>query len=246
MNISPEQISQYHEKGWTVVEEVFTRDEAEAIALEALKLSEAELKETSEDYKVDHSEDGKVAPRKIDRPFEKDPIFRNFVLDTRLREAITTFFGKEPLLVVDQIFMKPPQFGSAKPYHQDNAYFCCKPIDDVITAWIALDDVDEENGCLRYIDGSHKEGLVAHKPIPGEEHNMAPGDEDIDLSREAMGRVKKGGVCIHHGYALHTSHRNESDRWRRGFATHWVSKDVTCDIQTLDRAYYKRDDYPLS
>ncbi len=246
MKISPEQISLYEKRGWVVVEEVFTQEEAEAIAQEAFKLSQAELEQFNEDYQIDHSADGEVAPRKIDHPFEKEIAFRNFALDTRLREVIAEFLGKEPLLVVDQIFMKPPKFGSAKPYHQDNAYFCCEPIDDVVTAWIALDDVDEENGCLRYIDGSHKEGLIPHVPVPGEKYNLAPDEEKIDLSRESLGRVKKGGVCIHHGYTLHTSHRNESNRWRRGYATHWVSKDATCDIHTLDKAYYKREDYPRS
>ena len=56
-----------------------------------------------------------------------------------------------------------------------------KPGDEVITAWIALDDVDEENGCLRYINGSHRGGILPHVPIPGEPHNKAPVASDIDL-----------------------------------------------------------------
>ena len=59
-------------------------------------------------------------------------------------------------------------------------------------------------------------------------------------------RVRKGGVVFHHGNTLHTSGRNESDRWRRGYATHWVTSAVTCRINTLKKAYFNRPDYPAA
>ena len=108
--------------------------------------------------------------------------------------------------------MKPPEFGSAKPYHQDNAYFLCQPADDVLTAWIALDDVDVDNGCLRYIDGSHRQGILP---------------------------LRRGGVVLHHCQTLHTSHKNQSDRWRRGYATHWGTADVSCESSILERPVFQ-------
>ena len=230
----------FRDQGWVVVEGLFGREEAERIADEAMAISLSELNEASSNYAADCSEDGQLAPRKIDKPFLKSETFRRFVLDRRLREVLEVLLGHPPLLVMDQIFMKPPKFGSAKPYHQDNAYFCCFPEDELVTAWIALDDVDEENGCLRYIDGSHKKGLVPHTPIPGEEYyNKAPSDEDIDFSKETLAPVKKGGVVFHHGYTLHTSYRNESDRWRRGYATHWVTENVRSETDILEDACFK-------
>lgn len=243
MMISEEAVREFRERGWVVVEGVFAREEAERVAEEAMAISQSELQEDASSYAVDRSEDGQLAPRKIDKPFFKSEQFRRFALDGRLREILEVLLGHPPLLVTDQIFMKPPKFGSAKPYHQDNAYFCCFPEDEVITAWIALDDVDEENGCLRYIEGSHKRGLVPHTPIPGEEHNKAPVEEDIDYSKEVLAPVKKGGVVFHHGYALHTSYRNESDRWRRGYATHWVTENVTSETDILDNPRFKSELY---
>ena len=61
----------------------------------------------------------------------------------------------------------------------------------------------------------------------------------IDLSKESLARVKKGGVVFHHSKALHTSGENRSDRWRRGYATHWVSPGVVAENETLDNAYFK-------
>jgi len=157
--------------------------------------------------------------------------------------VLTVLLGDQPLLKSDQIFMKPPHVGSAKPYHQDNFYFQCTPGDHVITAWIALDDVDKQNGCLRYISGSHAGGVVPHNEVPNEPYNLTPPDDLVDLSREALAPVRQGGVVFHHSETLHTSHRNTSDRWRRGYATHWVTADVTSKTDGLDQAYFNQPEY---
>jgi ectoine hydroxylase-related dioxygenase (phytanoyl-CoA dioxygenase family) len=243
MKVPQEIYDHYWQKGWAVVEGVFQPHEVERIAALALELCQREL-DASSTYVTDHSEDGQLAPRKLSQPFLKHPAFQEFALDPRLQERVSSFLGREALLVTDQIFMKPPRFGSAKPYHQDNAYFLCDPGDQVITAWIALDPVDAENGCLRYIDGSHREAILPHEPVPGESHNKVPPAQLIDLRRESLAPVGKGGVVFHHSHCLHTSHRNHSDRWRRGYATHWATAEVTSQSDILEGAYYRREGYP--
>jgi phytanoyl-CoA hydroxylase len=230
-------IDEYKANGFVVVEGVFTVAEVEAIAELAIKHVDMIIKPREAGAPPE--------ARKVGQPFLKDAKFREFVLDARLTSLVSELLGgKKALLATDQIFMKPPRHGSAKPYHQDNAYFCATPIDDVITAWIALDDVDEENGCLRYIRGSHLHPVVPHTPIAGEEYNMTPDKSQIDLSKEVLACVKKGGVVFHHSHALHTSHRNDSDRWRRGYASHWVSPDVTAGDKSVQNGYFTRADYP--
>lgn len=236
-------IDTYWDKGWVVVEGIFDPAEAERIAQLALEMSTVGTEGGPAIY-VDRSADGQLAPRKLDKPFLKHQAFRDFVLNERLMEATQELIGGYPLLATDQLFMKPPKFGSAKPYHQDNFYFRCEPADEVITAWIALDDVDVTNGCMRYIDSSHKGPVLPHTPIPGEPHNLAPEWDLIDLSKERLAPVKKGGVVFHHSKTLHTSHRNESERWRRGYATHWVTPNVTCETEVVKNAYFKTDLYP--
>ncbi len=241
-----ETYNHYWQKGWAVAENVFSREEADRIAQIALEVSTQEMQESEDSYVVDASAEGETAPRKIDTPFLKRIEFQAFVMDRRLTQVVEQMLGASPLLSGDQIFMKPPHFGSAKPYHQDNFYFQCDPGDHVITAWIALDDVREENGCLRYIDGSHKGPILPHEAVPGEPYNLVPPPDLIDLDKESLALVRKGGVVFHHSQALHTSHRNESDQWRRGYATHWVTNDVTSSNGTLDKAYFKREDYPVA
>ena len=140
--------------------------------------------------------------------------------------------------------MKPPHHGGPKPYHQDNFYFQCNPADHVATAWIVLDDVGEDNGCLRYISGSHKEGIIPHFEVENKPYNRGPAEDQIDLSREVLAPVGKGGVVFHHSQTLHSSHRNYSERWRRGYATHWVTPAVTRKNGNLDRAFFNDERYP--
>jgi len=221
-------LDQYRANGWLVVNDVFSAAEIARIRDKAMQVSHDELSADLGPYQADKADDGTVAPRKIDNPHTKADEFARTVADKRIIGLVQQLMevSTEPILYTDQIFMKPPQFGSAKPYHQDNAYFRLTPADHVITAWIALDDVDESNGCLRYIDGSHLGEILPHDAIPGEPHNQAPPDELIDLGKESLALVKQGGIVFHHSKALHTSHRNESDRWRRAYATHWVADDV--------------------
>ncbi|MCC7264445.1 MAG: phytanoyl-CoA dioxygenase family protein [Candidatus Latescibacteria bacterium] len=244
MEISRAAYDHYWEKGWAVVEGVFSPQETEALAQIALTVAEGELVTDQSAFAADHAADGQIAPRKIAAPFTKHPAFCAFSLDPRLTGLVAGLLGQPALLATDQIFMKPPRFGSAKPYHQDNFYFRLTPPDQALTAWIALDDVDEQNGCLRYIAGSHRGPILPHTPVPGEPYNLVPDPALIDLHLEVLAPVGKGGVIFHHSQVLHTSHRNESNRWRRGYATHWVTAQVTSANTTLDYAYYLREDYP--
>ncbi|MFT3770640.1 MAG: phytanoyl-CoA dioxygenase family protein [Minicystis sp.] len=52
--------------------------------------------------------------------------------------------------------------------------------------------------------------------------------------------MQAGGVVFHHGKTLHCSHANNSDRWRRAYATHWVTANVTTPTTRLDNAYFKK------
>lgn len=230
----------FRTNGWVVVENVFDLNDVQRIAQVASTVAD-DLVGTST-MSTDHTDDGELIPRKIPRAFTRHEAFRKFVLDPTLTKILESLLGAPPLLLTDQVFMKPPRHGSAKPYHQDNAYFRIHPADQAITAWIALDDVDVANGCLRYISGSHQDGILPHQQLD-KMYDLSPPTELIDMSREALAPVRAGGVVFHHCQTLHTSHRNTSDRWRRGYATHWITNGVTSENDTLDTAYFRDPEF---
>ena len=126
----------------------------------------------------------------------------------------------------DQLFMKPPERGSAIPWHQDSASWCDMFPMDLVTAWTAIDHATEENGCLRFVPGTHRWGrLVGKEPHAG----IRPDDVepfDADLGGESWPIVhvplRPGSVSFHHSLVLHSSSANTSGKRRRGYAVHYM------------------------
>lgn len=133
-------------------------------------------------------------------------------------------------------FNKPPGVVHPTPPHQDNFYFCLKP-PQVVTLWLALDEVDDENGCLRYVSGSHLAGVRAHgnTSVLGFSKGIAdygPGDRE----REVTVHLRPGDLLAHHGNTIHRAEPNRSStRQRRAFAM--VFRGVSC---RRDEAAYER------
>ena len=121
-----------------------------------------------ESFDPDVGADGRMAPRKLENAYEKDERFRAVVHSEELLSLAWQLLGgeKPPTTHGSQLFTKAPGVGSVKPRHQDNYYFRYKIDDHLLTCWVALDDADEGNGCMRFIDGSHKKGLVPHDRDP--------------------------------------------------------------------------------
>lgn len=115
-------------------------------------------------------------------------------------------------------FNKPPGTQHITPPHQDNYYFCLKP-PQVLTMWLALDSADEENGCLRYLPGSHQHGVRPHSRTTTLGFSQGVDDfGDAERGREVAVPAQPGDVLIHHGNTIHRADANRSTtRHRRSF-----------------------------
>lgn len=124
-------------------------------------------------------------------------------------------------------FNKPPLSREGTPPHQDNYYFCLDPC-RVVTLWMALDMVDEENACLRYVPGSHLHPVRPHgrSAVLG----FSQGITDYgprDAEREVSIHLAPGDVVAHHGNLIHRAEANRSPtRHRRALAI--VYKGASC------------------
>ncbi len=140
--------------------------------------------------------------------------------------------AKEP-----EWFNKPPGTQHATPPHQDNYYFNLKP-PNVATLWMALDRVDEENGCLRYVAGSHKQGIRPHgaTKVLGFSQGVTDFGPD-DQAHEMMIELEPGDIVAHHGETIHRADANRStNRQRRAFAM--VFRGESCQLDEVAYANY--------
>ena len=144
-------------------------------------------------------------------------------LRPRIVECVQALLGPDLTLYQDQLFMKAPRVGSRQPYHQDQpAGFYIDPPELMVTCWTALDESTEENGCLRYLTGSHTLGPLGKEERAAYEARAAGGP----LPGEVPLVLPAGGRGFHHGWLLHASDVNRSNKRRRGYATHYVSSRV--------------------
>ena len=109
-----------------------------------------------------------------------------------------------------QFFNKPPGIGQATPAHQDGHYFMLRPC-HALTMWMALDPVDEENGCVRYLRGSHRDGLRPHQRT--NTLGFSQGITDFgkeETCEEIPCPAQPGDLLAHHALTVHRADANLS------------------------------------
>ena len=137
----------------------------------------------------------------------------------------------------DQIQYKPALAGGATRWHQDAPLWPSILPMTPVSAWIPLDDADEENGCMWMVPGSHKWGdqskfLASRYDLVdlhefnqvGQGFNVPDGSEVKEVVAVPW-PVKRGEVSFHHSLTWHGSPTNKSPRPRRAIAIHYMTSD---------------------
>ncbi|HXV99352.1 MAG TPA: phytanoyl-CoA dioxygenase family protein, partial [Anaerolineae bacterium] len=126
----------------------------------------------------------------------------------------------------DQVQYKPPEIGGVNMWHQDAPYWpIIAPMTEV-TAWVALDDADESNGCMSMVPGSHLWGNNIDFLHTLENYEAMPDSYQGHTINVVRCPVKKGEVHFHHALTWHGSHANTSGRPRRAIALHYMTQDT--------------------
>ncbi len=222
-------VTRYRTDGHATLPSVFSPARMKAAIADVRSWSEealASMSATERRWYVDGGAAGATVLRKLDNPHATRPVFTTLARDPGLVTAVEALIGAGVSVYFSQVFFKPPHGGGPKPAHQDNFYFGPSDPEGVVTAWIALDDADEENGCLHYGRASHKGPILPHAAPPERPFDLQIAEPDLETIDLRPAPVPKGGVSFHHGGTVHRSADNRSDRWRRACAFHYVRNDV--------------------
>jgi len=205
--LSADQINQYNEKGYVAPIEALNKDEANEIKKE-IEFIEKKW------------------------PNELDGLGRNYVhlispmLDrvahnSKILDAVESIIGKDILVCGTTLFIKNPDEKGFVSFHQDAKYIGLEP-NNWVTAWLAITDANEENGCMRMWSGTHKEGLRNHieKFDYNEGNLLTRGQtvENVPLEETDPVILKAGQLSLHHPKIVHGSGINKSKERRIGFA----------------------------
>ncbi len=147
-----------------------------------------------------------------------DPAWLDFAQNPEILDMVEQLIGPDFILWGVTIFGKPARVGKATPWHQDGDYYPIEPL-ETLTVWISLDGSTPEQGCMRYIPGSHRDRRVySHHFEHRDDYTLAQviddGQVDLDLARDVV--LEPGQISLHDVYLVHGSEANRSDRRRMG------------------------------
>ncbi len=154
-----------------------------------------------------------------------DKLSLDWLLDARLGAVFRQLLGTEPLAVQTMLYFKPAG-ARGQALHQDQFYLRVQP-GTCIAAWMALDDCDEENGCLQVVPGSHTLPVLC--PVEADTSQSFT-DVTVPLSADMQPEpvlMQAGDVFFFNGQLIHGSFPNRSEsRFRRALIGHYIDAEA--------------------
>ena len=172
--------------------------------------------------------------KQLQQMFAYDSYFYQMMFGGKFEALASILLESDVRGVNMQYFNKPAGIGQPTPPHQDGYYFMLEP-NEAVTMWLALDDVDEENGCVRYVRGSHKNGLQEHGATGTLGFSKGLLDfNDQHLAAEVPCPAKPGDLLVHHALTIHRAGENRSlSRSRRSLGLIYYSVNA---IESQEKA----------
>lgn len=178
-------------------------------------------------YYEDRNDPGTL--KQMGRMETHDRYFGTLLENSRFSTLARELLGTEIVPKGLEFFNKPPGSSTPTPPHQDGFYFMLEP-NHALTMWLALDPVDEENGCVRYVGGSHLAGVRPHARTGVLGFSQGITDyAQADRDREAPMHAVPGDLLIHHSLTIHRADANRSNRPRRSLGLVYYSVDARED-----------------
>jgi ectoine hydroxylase-related dioxygenase (phytanoyl-CoA dioxygenase family) len=130
----------------------------------------------------------------------------------------SALMGRDVEFWYDQFLAKPPHLGAPTRWHQDEAYWGRNLDDRGVTCWMPFHDVDDTNGCMHFIDGGHRDGVLPHRQPANIQSDLLFCEPDE--ARDVSCPIRVGSVTFHHSKTPHMTGANHTDEWRRILTQH--------------------------
>ena len=228
MPLTQEEIDLFNEQGFLPREGLLNALEVKALHLRLEDIGNEVVEFPSEYVQIEPMvKSGEIVEdsvrfnnvRKIWNLTKYDELFKEYARHPAILDVVYSLIGPNLKIYLDQTLCKPPKIGSPKPPHQDSAYWTNIDPPNLVICWMALDDATEENGCMRFIPGSHKLGVVEHKHL----EDFRVEDEKVDYDNEICVPLTAGGCSFHHSLAMHRTDANRSPDQRIGLTVAYMN-----------------------
>jgi ectoine hydroxylase-related dioxygenase (phytanoyl-CoA dioxygenase family) len=156
------------------------------------------------------------------------PSFDRLTRHPRLIDAVSQLIGPDLLVWGSGLFIKEANSKSFVSWHQDLNYWGLDGENEV-TAWVALTPATVENGCMRFVPGSHEHDLVAHVDSFAQDNLLTRGQEiavKVDEANAVDVVLRAGQASFHHGHMYHASGPNRTNARRVATAIRYVATSM--------------------
>jgi ectoine hydroxylase-related dioxygenase (phytanoyl-CoA dioxygenase family) len=177
------------------------------------------------------AEKGSLLSDELDTPHFRDPRLLEFLLSDEALDLVAPFIGPNIALWSSHFISKDPYTGRATPWHEDSAFWQGRlsSYDNIITIWLALDPADRENGCMRVVPGSHRNGFSEYEAVDSERHTFDRQIKDMDESQAVYFELAAGECSLHDSRIMHGAAANTSPRRRCGYTMRYFATDAKVD-----------------
>jgi len=206
----------YDANGYLLVKNAVTPDQLSSLREITYRLIDGSrnVTESNEVYDVDtgHTSDNPRLTR-VKLPHKRDPYFWELIRKSKLTDVLTELLGPHTNLLTSKLNTKAPGGGRAVEWHQDWAFYPATN-DSLLAFGLMLEDVEEANGPLMVIPGTHKGPVLSHQANGYFAGAIDPDDPLFEKDKAVTLTGKAGDMTVHHVRILHGSAPNMSDRNR--------------------------------
>ncbi len=228
--LTPRQVAKFKTQGYLRGSKVISDAEVDKLRAEIERVIRERKRRNVRQPVLCHNFTGdeKAPVWQIVNIWEASRPFARLIRHPVICEEIAQLTGAGTLRIWhDQIQYKPAARGGVNMWHQDAPLWPILAPMTEVSAWVALDDVDEENGCMSMVPGSHRWGdhmkyLATWKDFVKDVPKKFEGHKVTVRSCP----VRKGEVHYHHALTWHGSHANTSGGPRRAIALHFMTGET--------------------
>lgn len=215
--INERDVSFYNENGYLVVRNVLSLDDVRELRSVTDDFVEnARHTATHNDvYDLEDShspEEPRV--RRIKTPHAHHETYARMVAHPNILDVLRKLWGRSIRFDVSKLNLKSAGYGAPVEWHQDWAFYP-HTNDDLAAVGIMIDDVDETNGPLMVVPGSHQGPILDHHADGYFCGAIDPNRGEVDFSTAKTLTGPAGSITIHHARAIHGSATNTSGKSRR-------------------------------
>jgi ectoine hydroxylase-related dioxygenase (phytanoyl-CoA dioxygenase family) len=220
--LSKEQVEFFWEHGYLHIPEVFTAEETDDLSDEMNRLM-AEWANRDKGWRgpwrkvlMDEETEKKSQLVAMHDLWYYSAAWMRAVTNPRLVGAMVDLLGEDVELHHSTMHVKPPSTGHPFPTHQDHAFYGHSD-NRYVDCLVHLDDTCHENGEIRFMDGSHKQGPLEHVTVSPDGSGSEPHlpTDAYKLEDTTPVPAKRGDVVCFNLFTIHGSFINQTDADRR-------------------------------